>query len=46
MTDRNDSGSLAGLLAQGQDEFVARHVGPAVDDVTQMLATISPAMGA
>ncbi len=40
MTDRNDSGSLAGLLAQGQDEFVARHVGPAGDDVTQMLATI------
>ena len=40
MTDRNDSGTLAGLLAQGQDEFVARHVGPAGDDVTQMLATI------
>ena len=43
MTDRNDSGSLAGLLAQGQDEFVARHVGPAGDDVTPMLATIGAA---
>ena len=40
MADRNDSGTLAGLLAQGSNEFVARHVGPAGDDVTQMLATV------
>ena len=40
MADRNDSGILAGLLAQGSNEFVARHVGPAGDDVTQMLATV------
>ena len=41
MADRNDSGTLAGLLAQGSNEFVARHVGPAGDDVTQMLAWAS-----
>ena len=40
MADRNDSETLAGLLAQGSNEFVARHVGPAGDDVTQMLATV------
>ena len=40
MADRNDSGTLAGLLARGSNEFVARHVGPAGDDVTQMLATV------
>ena len=40
MADRNDSGTLAGLLAQGSNEFVARHVSPAGDDVTQMLATV------
>ena len=40
MADRNDSGTLNGLLAQGQQEFVARHVGPTQDDVTQMLATV------
>ena len=40
MADRNDPGTLAGLLAQGSNEFVARHVGPAGDDVTQMLATV------
>ena len=40
MADRNDSETLAGLLARGSNEFVARHVGPAGDDVTQMLATV------
>lgn len=43
MTDRNDADTLASLLAQGQDGFVARHVGPAGDDLEQMLATVGTA---